>query len=1259
MQESKENSFSQFTNLYSLSKSLRFELKPVGETLENLEKNGILSQDECRAEEYKKVKKIIDEYHKHFIEKSLKSFSFAKNILQKYEILAKNTNKDDMQRKEFESIQSKLRKRIAKKFKTKRLFGKELIQKDLSKFLKKTDLTEFYKKEILNKQECLRLVGNFSKWTAHFIRFNENRGSMYSAEEKPTAISYRLINDNLPKFIGNISVFEKIKDKLQNEFNVLQNELGLSENMDCYFNLNNYNKFLTQSEIDLFNSILGGRNADNGTKLKGLNEYINLYNQKQIEKKDKLPKFTQLFKMILSDKTALSWLPEQFEGDNEVLEAINEFYSSIAIEKDENGQIIFEQMKKLLQEIKFSSFDLNKIYLQNDANLADISQKFLGHWGKIQNAVEAKYEKERPMGRGKSQEKYNEEKEKYFKRFDSFSLAFINECTGENIDAYFAKLDEEKDDAENITKKNLFEIISEKYNAVECLLNVDYPTDKKLSQDKDSVEKIKGFLDAIMDLLHFVKPLNGKGNEVDKDEKFYSEFTVLFEKIKIVAKLYDKVRNFMTKKPYSTEKIKLSFENSTLCNGWDVNKEQDNTAVLMRKNGLFYLAIMNYKQRTKFSKAEIAAENESFYEKIDYKLLPSPNKMLPKVFFSAKGKEEFNPSIEILEDYQNERHKKGGAFDRNKMCKLIDFFKDSITKHEDWKKFNFKFSETSSYESIDKFYAEVTEQGYKITFRNISEKYINKLVEESKLYLFQIYNKDFSEHSKGTPNMHTLYWRELFSDDNLKNIVYKLNGEAEIFYRKSSIKPENVIVHEANKPIENKNKQNIKPESTFDYDLIKDRRYTMDKFLFHCTITLNFRARGKEYINEEVNNFIRQNGINHIIGIDRGERNLLYISVIDLNGNIKEQFSLNEIVNEYNGNKYKINYHKLLNAKEADRTKQRKEWQTIESIKELKEGYLSQVVHKITDLIVKYKAIVVLEDLNFGFMRGRQKFEKSVYQQFEKKLIDKLNYLVFKKIDKNEIAGALNALQLANKFKSLKKLGKQCGFLFYVSAWNTSKIDPLTGFVSFFDCRFDSIEKARVFFSKFYEIRFNKDKDYFEFLIDDYSKFSYKVAKSRKNWTICTNGERIKTYKNPKKNNQWDYESIVLTAEFKKLFEDYKIDFNSDLRTEIIRQNEKPFFENLLSLFKLTVLMRNFVAGTDIDYMISSVANEHGEFFDSSKKNINMPENADANGAYNIARKGLMLVEKIKNTGDAERVDLVITNKEYLQFVQNHIYHIP
>ena len=627
--------------------------------------------------------------------------------------------------------------------------------------------------------------------------------------------------------------------------------------------------------------------------------------------------------------------------------------------------------------------------------------------------------------------------------------------------------------------------------------------------------------------------------------------------------------------------------------------------------------------------------------------------MLPKVFFSKSRIKDFNPSEQIIKNYEKETHKKGENFSLKDCHLLIDFFKSSINKHEDWKNFNFNFSKTDTYEDLSGFYREVEQLGYKITFRNISKEYIDKLVEEGKIYLFQIYNKDFSKYSKGTPNMHTLYWKALFDEDNLKNVVYKLNGQAEIFYRKGSIEKDNIVIHKANNPIENKNVDNKKKQSTFEYDIIKDRRYTVDKFQFHVPITLNFKAIGNERINEQVNQYIKDNNIKHIIGIDRGERHLLYLSLIDLKGNIIKQFSLNEIVNEYNGNSYKTNYHTLLEKREEERGKARKSWKTIENIKELKEGYISQVVHKITQLMVEYNAIVVLEDLNFGFMRGRQKVEKQVYQKFEKMLIDKLNYLVDKKKNKNEIGGLLNAYQFTNKFESFQKMGKQNGFLFYIPAWNTSKMDPVTGFVNLFDTHYINIEKAKEFFNKFEDIRFNKEKNYFEFVVDDYTKFNPKAEDTKTNWIICSNEERIKTFRNSSKNNQWDSVKLNLTEEYIKFFQKYGINYKSEIKEQIKSKNEKDFFEGLLYLFKLTLQMRNSITGTETDYLISPVADKTGDFFDTRENKENLPNNADANGAYNIARKGLWVIEQIKKAKDLKKIKLAISNKEWLQFVQN------
>ena len=698
----------------------------------------------------------------------------------------------------------------------------------------------------------------------------------------------------------------------------------------------------------------------------------------------------------------------------------------------------------------------------------------------------------------------------------------------------------------------------------------------------------------------------------------------------------------------------MNFDNSQLLGGWDVNKEPDCTGVLLRKGNYYYLGIMNKKNNRIFEK-DLTPSDGDCYDKIDYKLLPGANKMLPKVFFSKSRIDEFAPSVSLIEKYKAGTHKKGANFNLKDCHNLIDFFKQSIAKHEDWCKFGFHFSDTETYEDISGFYREVEHQGYSLSSHKVSVEYIHQMVDEGKLYLFRIWNKDFSEHSKGTPNLHTLYWKMLFDNRNLQDVVYKLNGLAEVFYRKASIKEENRIIHPAKKDINNKNVLNNKQTSRFDYDIIKDRRFTVDKFQFHVPITINFKATGQTNINPVVHDIIRHGGIKHVIGIDRGERHLLYLSLIDLQGRIVKQMTLNEIINEYAGRQYKTNYHDLLAKREGERTDARRSWDTIENIKELKEGYLSQVVHVITKMMVEYKAIIVLEDLNTGFMRGRQKIERQVYEKFEHMLIDKLNCYIDKQADPATSGGLLHALQLSNKFESFARLGKQSGCLFYIPAWNTSKIDPVTGFVNLLDTHYDTMKATKSFFSKFEHISYNGEKDWFEFTFD-YNEFNKKAEGTRTHWTLCTYGTRIRNFRNPQKNNQWDDEEVVLTDMFKKIFDDYGIDYRGNLKEAIQQPTEAKFYQELLSLMKLLLQMRNSKINSEVDYLLSPVADENGYFFDSRQGENTLPDNADANGAYNIARKGLWAIRKIQESPKDEKVSLAISNKEWLTFAQTKPY---
>ncbi|MBP5233971.1 MAG: hypothetical protein J6333_11260, partial [Planctomycetes bacterium] len=70
----KETIFAQFTKQYKLSKTLRFELKPMGATLANMKKSGVLNHDFDRGEAYQAVKDVLDEHHKKLIEDATRDF---------------------------------------------------------------------------------------------------------------------------------------------------------------------------------------------------------------------------------------------------------------------------------------------------------------------------------------------------------------------------------------------------------------------------------------------------------------------------------------------------------------------------------------------------------------------------------------------------------------------------------------------------------------------------------------------------------------------------------------------------------------------------------------------------------------------------------------------------------------------------------------------------------------------------------------------------------------------------------------------------------------------------------------------------------------------------------------------------------------------------------------------------------------------------------------------------------------------------------
>lgn len=1143
-----------FKNLYPLNKTLRFSLKPYGKTLEKIKESELLEKDKYKADVRHDMQRIIDEKYKKIIEERLSNAKLDVNILSKV---------SSKEKSEKEEAISNLKKQIKLAFNG--------VPFEEGKFISK----------LIEEQPNNEIINIFNKFSTYFTNFFDIREHVFTGDSAGS-IAYRLIDDNLNIFLNNIDKIKKYPEDL----------LDMLKDLDKISKIENYNLFLTQTGITKYNEILGGVSIKGDSKLQGINEQVNLYCQKN---KVKLPRLSQLYKMILSDKVSSSFVLDIIENDKELIEMVNVLITKVDISKS----IELSGSKNIY--IKYSQL----------GNLPQIPYHI------ISSAFNEKYDL--LYGDGKRKKSYELDRRKYIES-NKYSIESISELLPD----------------ENVVEKiiNRYKELIDAYNeAKDNYLKIDWHIIENIKQSNQK-KHIKELLDTLKAIQRFYNLFEVVEENHSPNIDFYLWLSV--NSIQLGSEfneVYNKTRNYLTKKQYSIEKFKLNFDNPQLANGWDTNKEKDNSAFILRKfndkrkDYDYFLGI--WEKNTSRKDKETSKDNNGIFEKMQYKLYPDPSKMMPKQFMSKTWKEQFPITEEFEEKYKQGCHKKGESFDKRFLYELIDRFKHGLVNHEEKYQdmYDFKLKNTKEYNEYTEFIRDVTRSNYKLTFEKISD--ISDLIDEGKLFVFQIFSKDFSEYSKGTKNLNTIYFETIFSDENLKDPVFKLSGGAELFYRPASLKYDKEIIEKGHHYEDLKDK--------FSYPIIKDRRYSEDKYFFHVPMVINFNSEnlGPRALNEKVNSNL--DNFKHIIGIDRGERHLIYISVVEIEtGKIVEQMHLDEIVNlDTKGKEHKTSYLKKLEEKSKTREEERKSWETIETIKELKEGYISQVVNEIRNLQEKYNALIVMENLNYGFKNSRIKVEKQIYQKFETALIKKFNYV----IEKNETKTYINGKQLTNPITTLDKIGSQSGIVIYIPAWNTSKIDPITGFVNLFyadDLRYKNKEQVEGFIRKIDRIYF--EDGVFKFQID-YSKWNNRYEGSKTKWTLTSYGNRIHSFRNIKKNNQWDYEEINLTEKFKDIL-------NLD---GTIKSEEPKNYKEFLHLFKLMVSMRNSVTGTDIDYMISPVSNDVGINFDSRKCGSNLPKDADANGAYNIARKGLMVIDNISS---GVKDPFKISNEDYLKFIQ-------
>lgn len=123
---------------------------------------------------------------------------------------------------------------------------------------------------------------------------------------------------------------------------------------------------------------------------------------------------------------------------------------------------------------------------------------------------------------------------------------------------------------------------------------MEYDEHISLIESEEKADEMKKRLDMYMNMYHWAKAFI-VDEVLDRDEMFYSDIDDIYNILENIVPLYNRVRNYVTQKPYNSKKIKLNFQSPTLANGWSQSKEFDNNAIILIRDNKYYLAIFNAK----------------------------------------------------------------------------------------------------------------------------------------------------------------------------------------------------------------------------------------------------------------------------------------------------------------------------------------------------------------------------------------------------------------------------------------------------------------------------------------------------------------------------------------------------------------------------------------------------------------------------------------------------------------------------------------
>ena len=770
--------YTDFTNLYSVSKTLRFELKPIGKTketfnqwleeLNNTDEDGnLFAIDRKIKDAYLVIKPIMDKQHEAFIEKSLLSENAKKIDFSEYfKAYQEKSVKDNME--------TKLRQAIGETYK----IAGDYFSKEISDVLGKSYTTkkdrpyecltdakmyhylsakvnELAEQNGIDEQMLAEHIRQFKGFWGYLTGYNQNRENYYEVKkEASTAIATRIVHENLPTFCNNIIRFEKRKEEYLNIFQYLKDnnretkiknskgeEVDAEAISESVFQIKYFNKCLAQSQIEEYNRIIGNYNM-----------LINLYNQARRGENDfkKIDEFEPLYKQIGCGKKKSMFETLQDDSDVKNLlqkakEAGDRMFNNGGNETEINTVPAFI---KFLKECG----NWDGIYMSGTA-VNKISNLYFANWHSIIDKL--KYAK------ADACITYDKNREEPIKLRDAVELSGLFSVLDTEQSEHFFKQSLFNDDEINEYRGILDKALAPSKNLINLLcfdierniktflkdcndivaLEKFRNENNQVGEEDQTINQIRGWFETATDAMRVVRYFavrksKMKGNipnvsmEQALSNLLYSDEAQWF-------KWYDLVRNYLTKKPQDDakeNKLKLNFGTSSLLGGWSDGQEMNKAATLLKYNNEIYLCILKTKNVFDTSKDDnpIYKTDQSNASRLILKNLAFKT-LAGKGFkseynekYSDMGKSDPVKAIQCLQKIIKSQYV-------NKYPLLEKFVKNTYT---DKMKFDAEISET-------------LKECYVCEFKPINWNVVTEKQNNAELFLFKICCKDYKPDAIG------------------------------------------------------------------------------------------------------------------------------------------------------------------------------------------------------------------------------------------------------------------------------------------------------------------------------------------------------------------------------------------------------------------------------------------------------------------------------------------------------------------------------